>query len=214
MIRIRPHWPLRLALLGFAVVLCGCAQSATAGRKYYVLDTVREGGPAQVHTDATLRLRRFNVDEAFASRQLVYRLDEFRYEPDYYRQFLVLPGVMLTEETRDWLANSGLFGRVTSVGSRVESAYLLEGNVTALYADFTRASAPAAVMEIRFFLLSGAEGNESVSLAQTYKATTPISARTAEAVLEALSGDLKEILARLEADIQRVLALKPDKSRP
>ena len=110
---VRRHRLLCLALLGFAFTLSGCAQSATAERKYYVLDVTRAGPLAKVHTDATLRLRRFNADEAFASRQLVYRLDEFRYEPDYYHQLLILPGVMTTEETRDWLADSGLFDRVT-----------------------------------------------------------------------------------------------------
>jgi ABC-type uncharacterized transport system auxiliary subunit len=153
MIRIRLRRLLCFALLGFAFVVSGCAQSATAERKYYALDVTRAGPPAKVHTDATLRLRRFNVDEAFASRQLVYRVDEFQYEPDYYHQFLVLPGVMITEETRDWLANSGLFDRVTAVGSRVESTYLLEGNVIDLYADFRSKSAPVAIVAIRFFLL-------------------------------------------------------------
>jgi len=214
MTRVRLHRLLCLALLAFAFTLCGCAQSATAERKYYVLDVTREGPPAKVHTDATLRLRRFNVDEAFATRQLVYRLDEFRYEPDYYHQLLILPGVMITEETRDWLSDSGLFDRVTAVGSRVESTYLLEGNVIDLYADFRDKAVPVAVVAIRFFLVTGPEGNETVALAQTYTAESPISARTAEAVVEALSKSLSGILTRLEADVEKVLTRKPGKSLP
>lgn len=212
MIRIRLNLLMNSALLIFGFLLSGCGQSALAERKYYVLDAVREGKPAAVHSDATLRLRRFNVDEAFATRGLVYRVDEFRYEPDYYHQFLVLPGVMITEEARDWLANSGLFGRVTAVGSRLESAYLLEGNVIDLYADFTQKAAPEAVVEIRFFLLAGPEAGESVALSETYRAATPISTRTAEAVVGALSKSLADILTRLEADIAKVLARPPDKA--
>ena len=177
-------------------------------KTYYLLDAKREGGPAPAHTDATLRVRRFNVDEAFAARQLVYRVEEFRYESDYYHQFLVLPGVMITEKTRDWLANSGLFARVSSVGSRLESTYLLEGNVIDLYADFRNASAPVAVVEIRFFLLAGPDGQESVDLARTYRAESPIAAKTAEAVVEALSKSLTDILTRLEADIEKAIAPK------
>jgi len=195
-------------------MLSGCGQSATADRKYYLIDVVRAGKPTAVHNDATLRVRRFNVDEAYATKQLVYRLDEFQYESDYYHQFLVLPGVMITEETRDWLANSGLFGRVTAVGSRLESTYLLEGNVIALYADFTQKSAPQAVMEIRFFLLVGPDANESVALSETYRASSPLSDKTAEAVVEALSKSLENILARLEADVEKVLARRADKGLP
>jgi cholesterol transport system auxiliary component len=214
MIRNQLNRLLCLALFGLAFTLSGCFQDATADRKYYVLDAVREGGPAKVHTDATLRIRRFNVDEAFAGRQLTHRLDEFRYESDYYHQFLVLPGIMITEETRDWLADSNLFGRVTSVGSRVESTYMLEGNVIDLYADFTNKSAPMAIVAIRFFILMGPDANETVILAQTYKAEAPISANTAEAVVEAFSKSLDDILARLEIDVEKTLARKPDKSLP
>lgn len=212
MIPLRLYFLAYPALLASGFLLSGCGQSAIAERNYYVLDTVRAGLPGAVHTDATLRLRRFNVDEAFAGRSLVYRVDEFRYEPDYYRQFLVLPGVMITEEVRDWLANSGLFARVTAVGSRVESTYLLEGNVIDLYADFTQKATPEAIVEIRFFLLAGPEAGESVALSQTYRAATPISAKTAEAVVQALSKSLADILTHLEADIAKVLARPPDKA--
>jgi ABC-type uncharacterized transport system auxiliary subunit len=210
MIRIVLHGLLGSALLGFASALCGCAQSATAERQYYALDVTRPGPPAKARIDATLRLRRFNVDEAFASKQLVYRVDEFRYEPDYYHQLLVLPGVMITEETRDWLASSGLFARVTAAGSRVESTYVLEGNVIDLYADFRDKAAPLAVVAIRFFLLTGPETGETVAVARTYTAESPISAKTAEAVVEALSKSLSNILTRLEADMEKTLARKPD----
>jgi cholesterol transport system auxiliary component len=206
MTRIRPCRLLCLALLGFALTLSGCAQSDATSRRYYILEAERQGGPAKVHTDATLRVRRFNADEAFATRQLVYRLDEFRYESDYYREFLVLPGVMITEKTRDWLADAGLFGRVSSVGSRLESTYMLEGNVIALYADFRDKSAPVAVVEIRFFLLAGPEAKETVGLARTYRAESPISAKTAEAVVEALGESLTDILTRLEPDIEKAIA--------
>ncbi|MCL5278698.1 MAG: PqiC family protein [Planctomycetes bacterium] len=212
MIRTRLCLLVSSALLISGLLLSGCGQSAIAERKYYVLDTVRAGPPDAIHTDATVRLRRFNVDEAFAGRSLVYRVDEFRYEPDYYHQFLVLPGVMITEEARDWLANSGLFARVTAVGSRVESTYLLEGNVIDLYADFTQKAPPEAIMEIRFFLLAGPEADESVVLSQTYRAATPISAKTAEAIVGALSQSLADILTRLEADIAKIVARPPDKA--
>jgi cholesterol transport system auxiliary component len=212
MIRLRLYLLVYSAWLLSGLLLSGCGQSAIAKREYYILDTVREGKPAAVHSDATLRLRRFNVDEAFATRALVYRVDEFRYESDFYHQFLVLPGVMITEEARDWLASSGLFARVTTVGSRLESAYLLEGNVIDFYADFTQKATPEAVVEIRFFLLAGPETGESVALSETYRAATPIFTRTAEAIVQALSRSLADILTRLEADIAKVLARPPDKA--
>ncbi len=205
---------MRFKLLAFSaslasfVVLSGCGQSGVANRKYYLLDTARQGPAASVHSDATLRVRRFDVDQAFATRQLVYRVEATRYEPDFYDQFLVPPGIMIADKTRDWLADSGLFRRVTSTGSPLEAVYVLEGNILDLYADFTTGATPRAVMEIRFFLLAAPDANEAVPLAKTYRAESSLAARTPNAVVGALSNDLADILTRLEADIAKALTEK------
>jgi ABC-type uncharacterized transport system auxiliary subunit len=193
--------PAAVAVLLLVLISSGCFPRAAADRKYYVIEAVRQGEPAARRSDAALRLRRFEVDAAFATRQLVYRIEEFRYESDYYHQFLVSPGTIIMTQTRDWLEDSGLFARVTTTDSRLASTYTLEANVKALYADFANKSAPEAVVEIRFFLLDGTGGEGSVVLAQTYRAVSGISARTAPAVVEALSRSFQEILTRLEADV-------------
>jgi ABC-type uncharacterized transport system auxiliary subunit len=194
-------------------VLAGCGQGVVAARKYYLLDAIRPGPPAAFHSEATLRVRRFEVDQAFASKQLVYRVEPARYEPDFYHQYLVPPGTTILEKTRDWLADSGLFQRVYSAYSPLESTYVLEANVIDLYADFTTGATPRAVMQIRFFLLAGSDTNEGVPLVQTYRAESPIAARTAAAVVEALSADLADILTRLEADLQKALVRQPKKTK-
>ncbi len=201
------------AVLVSSLVLSGCGQSAVADRKYYLLDTTRQGPPASIHSEATLQVRRFDVDQAFATRQLVFRVEATRYEPDFYDQFLVPPGVMITEETRDWLAASGLFQRVTSTNSPLETTYVLEGNILDLYADFTTGAKPRAVMEIRFFLVATPDANEAVPLATIYKAESPLTARTASAVVGALSTDLADILTRLEADLEKVLVRQAKKTK-
>ncbi len=90
--------------------------------------------------------------------------------------------------------------------------YLLEGNVIDLYGDFRDISAPAVVVAIRFSLLTGPEGSETMVLSQTYKVDSPVVAKTAEAVVEAMSKSLTDILARLETDIERTLACRSGKA--
>ncbi len=199
---------LRICLGGLA--LAGCATPGTYERNYYVLEAARQAAPAEVRTDATLEVRRFSVDAAFADKGLVYRLDEFKYESDYYHQFLIAPGVMITEKTRAWLADAGLFAHVLPAGSRPTPTYTLEGNVTALYGDFRNESAPTAVMEIRFFLLTNADAQETVAFAETYRAATGVPDRTPDAFVAALNAGLTEILTRLEADLQKTLAGRTD----
>jgi cholesterol transport system auxiliary component len=153
-----------------------------------------------------LEVHRFSVNNAFVTRNLVYRLGEFKYEVDYYRQFLIPPGTMITEQTRGWLTDAGVFTLVLPVGSRVTPDYTLEGNVVALYGDFSNPSAPAAVMEIRFFLLDNTSRREKVIFAESYRAAVPVPDRTAEVFVNALNKALADILGRLETDLQKVSA--------
>jgi len=198
------------ALLLSSLALSGCGQGAVASRKYFLLDTQRQAPPASFHSDATLRVRPFHVDQAFAGRQLVYRVDTSQYEPDFYDQFLIPPGAMIAEKTRDWLAASDLFRRVSSSSGPLQSTYVLEGNVIEMYGDFTKASAPQAVMKIRFYFLASPDFNETVVLVRTYEASSPITARTADAVVGALGNDLADILTRLEADLEKILRQKQE----
>jgi ABC-type uncharacterized transport system auxiliary subunit len=193
-----------------ALIAGGCAGGGTYDKQHYILEAARPGEAIGPPIAGSLEVHRFSVDTAFATRGLVYRLGEFKYETDAYRQFLIAPGTMITERTRAWLADSGLFARVLAVGSRVAPDYTLEASVTALYGDFSDESAPAAVMEIRFFLLENTDSAETVAFAQTYRAVTPVRDRTAEIFVEALNRSLADILARLEADLQEALAGRAD----
>lgn len=190
-----------VVLAAFALALVGCARDSY-DKQCYVLGAARERAPAETRIDGMLEVRRLSVDAAFAGKPFVYRVDEHEYEPDYYHQFLVPPGIMLTNKTRQWLADCGLFARVLPADSRLEPTYTLEGGVAALYGDFTDGSAPQAVLEIRYFLLNSDSAAETVAFAETYRVATPIPERTAAAFVAALDDCLTEILTRLEADLE------------
>ncbi len=192
-----------------AVAATGCAQS-TPGKEFFMIEAVRPSGVVQTPSDATLEVYLLNVDTAFASKNLVYRLGEFQYETDYYRQFLVTPGQMITERTRRLLADSGLFKQILPPSSQITPTYSLQGIVTSLYGDFTNKAAPAAVMEIRVFLLANAAGRETVVFAETYRAATAVPARTADALVAAFNQSLIEILTHLETDLQKPFPAQTD----
>ena len=190
-----------VVLAAFAVTLVGCARDSY-DKQCYLLGAARERGPVETRIDGALEVRRLSVDAAFAGKCFVYRVDEHEYEPDYYHQFLVPPGIMLTNKTRQWLADCGLFERVLPADTRLEPTYTLEGSVAALYGDFTDESTPQAVLEIRYFLLNSDSAAETVVFAEAYRAVTPIPERTAAAFVAALDNCLTEILTKLEADLE------------
>jgi len=197
-------------LLAVASFAGGCAGSSDRNEQHFILEAVRQGDPVQPVADGSLEVHRFSIDAAFMTKSLVYRLGEFKYEADYSRQFLIPPGTMITDRTRDWLADSGLFRIVLPVGSRIVPTYTLEGNVTALYGDFADEAAPSAVMEIRVFLLENAGGQEKVVFSQVYRAACPVPSRATGDFIDALNRSLVEILMRLEADLPKALADRHD----
>ena len=192
-----------------ALAMGGCGQG-TAAKEYFMLDVAREAEPVPARSDATVEVRRFSINTAYASRNLVYRLGEFQYEPDYYRQFMISPAMMITEVTRHWLAGAGLFKQVLPPGTPAVPTYTLQGIVTALYGDFTDKAAPTAVVRIRFFLVRHVEGTDTVLFSQAYRTAGPLPDRTGPALIEAFSKDMVEILTGLEADLAKFLAANPN----
>lgn len=185
-----------------SLVLSGCARPVSANTRFYMLQTPRQAAPAAREGKAVLAVPRFTIDAAYANRGLVYRLAEHRYESDAYNEFLVSPTVMITERTRDWLAQSGLFSQVLGSGSGAEPTHRIEANITALYGDFRDKRAPKAVMEIRFFLLRIEGGADPVIvMARPYAATADVATAGPEGLVAGLDHCLQTILTELEKDL-------------
>jgi len=202
---------LGLALVLSGIVAGGCNQG-TAVQEYYILEAARTAAPMAAPNDAMLEVRRLSVDSAFASKSLIYRKGQSQYEPDFYREFLISPAPMITEQTRRWLADAGLFKQVLPAGSQIVPAYTLEGTITALYGDFRDESAPQAILEIRYFLVEHNTADGAVVFSQSYRAANPVLVRTVPALTDALSKDLVEILTHLEADLQTTLTERAAKT--
>lgn len=185
------------------VMALGCARSAP-NRVNYLLAASRQGPPVPAVGEGVLDVRRFSIDAEFAGRGLVYRTGEYTFERDAYREFLVSPAQMITGRVRDWLSLSGLFEQVLAPGSRILPTHTLEGNVLALYADLRDADAPAAVLELRCFLIAGEGGSEKVVFARNYKSVKPLESDTAEALVAAFDACLIEILTNLERGLAQV----------
>jgi cholesterol transport system auxiliary component len=183
------------------LMVLGCAQSAPRGSSY-VLSATRQGEPALARGAAILEVRRFSIDAEFATRGLVYRTDEFKFETDFYHEFLISPALMITEKTRDWLSRAGLFDQVLVPGSRLEPTYTLDGNIVALYGDLRDPAAPMAVMELRCFLVADEESAQTVVFAHDYKSTKPLESNSADALVTAFDACLVEILTNLEKGLE------------
>lgn len=191
-------------LMIVSIILSGCGPKRMAyNQRNFVLETSRNSPKQKTSKDVILDVKNFSIDTTFSTKSLVYRKGRSEYETDFYNQFLIRPDDMITEKTRSWLSESGLFTWVLEPGSYTDATHVLEGNITALYGDFRDNSLPKASMKIRVFLVKLPE--KSVVFGKTYKAVLAVKSQTAEALVEAFDKCLIEILSNLEQDLQKQL---------
>ena len=177
------------------------------GRRYsYLLDVDRQGARLSLGSGKTVTVHGFAVSPRFKDKALVYRTDQLRYESDYYNEFLTWPGELITEQVREWLERTGLFGHVLKPGDAPESAYFLKGNVKALYGDFTGKAEPKAVMAVQFLLIEVSEDRHEIVYDKTHEASASVESKSAEKLVEGYSECLGQILTGLEQDLKKVVA--------
>lgn len=193
-----------LFLLCLLLPLAGCLKLERdyPERSFYSLETTRPGSSPSAPSFGVLRVAKFQVASPFASRAFVYRTGDLRYEEDFYNRFVASPGELLAGQTARWLAESRFFEGVWGGPSPVEPDYLLEGEVAALYGDFTQ-KPPRAVLEIVFTATGGA-GGAPVVLHRTYRQEAPLSEGSPAALAAGWSRALGGILSALEDDLQKL----------
>jgi uncharacterized lipoprotein YmbA len=187
------------------IMISGCAGRQTYDKHYYLLNAERPARPFAQQKDAIIEVRQFTIDSAFSGKGLVYRTGELEYQSDFYHEFLVSPRSMITEETRNWLADSGLCRTVTEAASLTDPTHVIEANVTALYGDYRKG--PKAVLETRVFLLKTQPAEDPAPVfGKTYKSSFPLESAGPQALVEAINKCLISILADLEADLTNKLS--------
>jgi len=208
MMRLSVRSMLFLALA--ATLLAGCApvlDRPAPDRRFYTIAAARPQNAAQTHDKTVLKVRPLRISPAYQGREMIYRMDEARYVPDFYNAFFVRPAIALTQQTAQWLDRSGIFGNVVDSTSRVADTHLLEGMVNALYADFRDRTNPKAILEMQFFLLKNKNDDYSVVFSKSYRQEVPFSTSGHDAgtLAEAYGMALTQILSDLEADLRTVM---------
>jgi uncharacterized lipoprotein YmbA len=143
-----------------------------------------------------------SVTSPFDSKSFVYRLDDQKYEKDFYNNFITLPSEMVAAATRQWLNQAGIFQFAVGNSNSLMPVYLLQGTVDSMYTDFRAGQKPAAVISIEYYL-SSADGKSknNVLFRKKYQKREPISDNSAKTIANAQQTALAKILAELEEDL-------------
>ena len=199
---------LRLSILLLVVLMGGCMNPPVkdTDRQYYVLDVTRPAELKRPSSGATLEVRPLRVAPAYQGTGFVHRREELRYETDFYNEFFTSPGAMITQEARDWLTDSGLFSLVLENPSDLQTAYLLEGSITALYGDYTDPQNPAGTLSIRFSVIDDRGPRPRAVLQAEYREQVGLADASPQALVRAWNRALATIFSRLESDLAGALS--------
>ena len=198
---------LTVAILALTFILSGCVSRQYVERGSFALEVSR-GEAATSQTEAILRIRTLRVSPRYEGKRFVYRGESLSYETDFYNEFLTSPDTMITEEVRQWLADSGLFGHVVDFSGQVDPTHILEGTVTDLYGDFSEPTQPKAALQIEFFLSEDIAGQSKSVFKNRYRKEVRISRDSPEELIQGWNKALALILTDFEGDLKQI-DLKP-----
>ena len=194
-------------LLGVAlglVAACVNVEKSYPDKRYYVLEPTRSQETANTQASGVLLVSSLRVSPRYEGRSFIYRLSEANFESDFYNQFLVSPGALLTETVRRALSQAQVARYVIGPGSQLEPTHVLEGTVDALYGDFRDVNAPRAVLEMEFFLSRESPTKAKIITRKRYAKSIAVKGRAAEALVNGWNQALNEIVATLVADLKAV----------
>lgn len=178
---------------------CGLKQSAPQ-RQYLMLLPPVQGCPAAPSRQGVVAVRDFSASPGFTGREFVYRLGENEWQSDYYRQFLSPPAQLLAQAARATLTRSGPYAVVLTPGVDAVAEVILDGQLTALYADFRKGQGEA-VAAAQFFLLRATPQGGVPLFQKAYEARIPLATRDFDGLSAAWNQALARILCDLNADL-------------
>ena len=173
-----------------------------AERRAFRIEASREAPVVDGRFLGALRVSPFRVPTAFEVVDLVYRIGENEFETDYFNEFIMLPGDMISAEIHQWFAASGVFDHVVVAGSQVDAAFVLEGTIPEFYADLRNRDDPKASIKLQAFLLSdSAEASGTILFNRDYVGRVSLGEVNAENYVRAAGEALASVLSDLERDL-------------
>ncbi|WP_410497426.1 lipoprotein [Chitinibacter sp. S2-10] len=135
----------------FSLLFLAACSSTPPERQDFLIEATRSGAslPARF---SELQVNELRSHPPYRDLSMVYRESAQRFVADPYHGFLSTPSSQITQQTRQWLASSGLFSRVYPTGSNLIAPWQLEGELLAMYIDVSMPHAPKTVIKAQYLL--------------------------------------------------------------
>jgi len=195
-----------VTIISILILAGGCGNSTEVTEKnlHFVLSVNRDTVTESQEAKGICKIRSFRTTSPFETNYLIYKINDYSYESDFYNRYLVSPSSMISEQALNWLTDSGVFEYVVDDNSRADAQYLLEGKITGMYADFTNPVNLSSVIEIKFIMIEIQSYNNSIIFDKSYHAATELESSNAADIIKGMNGSLEKVLMSLEEDLRKI----------
>jgi hypothetical protein len=162
--------------------------------------------------EGALRVGRFRVAALYEREAFVYRIEDTRWEADFYNVFIRPPGALLRQVAGDWLDAAGLFQAVLGSTDPAPVDWILEARVHRLYADLR--TSPEVRIDVGFTLLDAKSIRLDMAFRGEYDSTVAAAGAEPEQLLEAWNEAYAVVLTELEADLRSFLTEREEQVEP
>jgi len=184
-------WSLNLAA-------CSVTKPRPEVRHYTLTLTVPEVPSTRT---VSLVVRSISARDPYDQERIAYRSSPYAFDFYNYHRWASPPGEQVTTWTRRYLRGSGLFAQVFP-SSDAAADFVLDG-VVQQFEEVDKTNTWEAATSIDFWLVRA--GDRTPVWFQSYSATQQAAKRNPEAIAEAMSRSLENILARLVTDLTPVV---------
>ncbi len=148
-----------------------------------------------------VKINKFKISNLYESKNFIYKNSQVNYESDFYNEFLVFPVSNISEIFSQW-ADQVELGLISPNTFDNEKLYILSGNVTSLYGDFTNVQKPYAVLGIDVYILRASDNG--IVYRGKFEQKVQISKTDPESLVNGWNEGLTNILVILESDLSKL----------
>jgi ABC-type uncharacterized transport system auxiliary subunit len=184
-----------------ALATIGCFATAKVPVvQHYRLDYVPQA-TERTPLPVVLRLSSFRTAAAYARSGIIYREGGHGIDTYPNRRWIADPGRMITDLLVRDLASSGLFRAVEQSPSRLQSDYIISGEIEEI--EEVAASECAARLKIRVLLANASRENspDSVLFQKSFTHNEPSRCTDIDDLVTAMSRALANISQQLQSDV-------------
>lgn len=190
-----------MSALAAALVITSCSlrQPAVVTQDYALKVPAPAAGPAG---DKSIAVLPVTAAPSVNGQMFSYRVDDLRYDRDYYNRLLAPPAQSLTDELRQWLMKAKA-GPVREPGSPLASDWIVQPRLTEFHADYRDLQHPHAVVSMVIVLILRTDSGSRQVFERTYRGEVPMREISPAAAAEGWGLAAGRIFAAFTRDLRK-----------